>query len=138
MARFRPEYVAQLMADAGLGVIGSTIFVHSMPAECKKGYLVIEAPGGAPIDQELQGWERHGFQVVARAGSYGEVTEMGDGLVTKIPFKARRPVSGPSPMPTVTVDHIKATHQPMIYPRPDGKGLIEASVNFTYAALISR
>lgn len=68
------EAIAAILEDAGLGIMGSSIFVHNIPASATNGILIRQLRGGAIIDPELPGWRRWTFMMIVRA------TELNTGM----------------------------------------------------------
>jgi hypothetical protein len=56
--------IATYLQAQGLGVQGTSLFVHEMPADCRQGILLIGP--GAPIDHYLPGYITAAFRLVAR------------------------------------------------------------------------
>lgn len=58
--------VSDLIQAAGLGALGSDVFIGTIPAEVKGGVMLREPLNGAIIDDGLQGFFNTEFQVIVR------------------------------------------------------------------------
>lgn len=118
------EALIATIKDAGLGVIGTTLFQSHMPAECKAGILVL-ARVPIMIDP-YTGLRKGPFQVIVRAPKITEAHQKAT-LVMKALMTEGTQKGG------VTFKFIKPEHEPLVFPRTEGSQF-EASVNYNFAA----
>jgi hypothetical protein len=58
--------VADLIQSAGLGTLGTDVFIGTIPAEVKSAVMLREPLNGAIIDDGLRGFFNTEFQVIVR------------------------------------------------------------------------
>ncbi len=117
------DAISFMIRDAGLGVIGKTLFHSHMPAEIKTGTLVMTR---VPIEIDpYTGLRKGPFQVVCRdktiVGAHTQARSILKALTTEgiklygVDFK-----------------FIKAANEPLVFPRTEG-AQFEAAVNYNFA-----
>lgn len=112
--------MAELLQEAGLGTIGTNIFMYRMPNTVTSGLLLLDRMPGDTIDHELRGMRRGGFQVVARGQTYDETLIRATLPILSIESKV---IKG------LDVKYIRPRSEPFAYPATDGEN-IEYSLNF--------
>jgi len=132
----RSDLIAKLLQDNGAGKIGSTIFLHFMPVECKKGVLIKEPLAGMQTNNELPGFYKTRFQIIVRAPTQTE----GDALVKIIQkailMKQERSFYEPgSNAFAMKVLHCLPDSLPIRFPRLEGNE-IEWSLNYQISFVI--
>lgn len=112
--------VAQQLEDAGIGVMGKTIFINMIPAEAPKGILLRNDLRGTAINYELPGFFKAGFQLIARAASYTE----GEALIKDAILALT--VKFPQQIGNQRFAYMRPRTQPVVYPLSKGS-LLEFS-----------
>lgn len=123
------ELLAQVLEDAGLGTIGTDIFVHRMDAECPRGIMLRDPLDGTPVDPNLPGYYRSKLQAIVRATAQADGDTLSKQVGRALKMFNRRftdPVSGEL---LLKINHIYPSQLPITYPRMEGQG-IEWSLNF--------
>ena len=59
--------IAKKLETDGLGVMGQTLFIGMIPADCLSGLLLRDKLTGTKIDHELPGYYKTSFQLIARS-----------------------------------------------------------------------
>lgn len=93
--------IAEFIEGAGLGVMGETLFINTIPADAPKGVLLRNHLSGTKIDYELPGYYKTGFRVIVRARDYQE----GEALIEEV-------------CAALTVQHKRVGNMDVIYMRP--------------------
>jgi hypothetical protein len=130
------EQVAVMLQAASLGTIGTTIFVHRMPATLVSGLVVLSALGGVDIDYDgLPELRRENFQVIARHSTPNGAQALARRVSTALTLLAawRTVPAYGTAIPAARVLYIRPRHSPIVFPRSDAGDLYEASVNFDFA-----
>jgi len=125
------EILAQVLVDAGLGTIGTDIFVHRLGADCKQGIMLREPLAGIPVDQNLPDYYKHDIQMIVRASDQAAGDTLATNAMKALTFYNRifNDINGALVM---KVNHIYPKYLPVTYPRLDGQG-IEWSVDINTA-----
>ena len=118
------EALVAIIKDAGLGVVGSSLFQSHMPAECKAGALVLTRVG-IMVDP-YTGLRKGPFQVIVRAGTIVEAHTRASAIIKALTTEGTTKGG-------VTFKFIKPEHEPLVFPRTEGSQF-EASVNYNFAA----
>lgn len=117
------DSLAGKVEAAGLGVLGSSLFVHVMPDDCTAGIVLVGKPTGSPVDAEIPGYRPGaGFQAVVRHASYTDGFSLIRQVVSLLTTEK-------TTMAGMFVNYIRPRHEPVITPRSAGN-LLEFSVNF--------
>jgi len=129
------EQVAKMLADASLGTLGTTIFVHGMPPTIKTGLVVLSALSGNDIDYAgLPDLRREGFQVIARDTGAPAAMALAVQASNALTLPASwRQLPAFDSIPAAWVLYIRPRHSPFVFPRSDVGDVYEASVNFDFA-----
>lgn len=123
----RLDLLAQVLADANIGTIGTDIFVYRMDADCKQGIMLRAPLDGVPVDVNLPEYYKHSLQIVVRAAD--QLT--GDDLMKRTIAALtmyKRIFNDTDGNLLMQVNHLVARTLPRVYPRLDGQG-IEWSVD---------
>jgi minor capsid protein len=122
------EYLAQVLQDAGLGTIGTDIFVDYMPAEVTKGVVLKNPLAGTPVDPNLPDYYRTRLQAIVRAPTRDVGNELSDrvGKALKMFNRKFYDLNGKLAM---QINHIYPAQLPIVYPYTPGN-VIEWSLNF--------
>ena len=122
--------MATILAQAGLGEIGSTIFEHHMPADCRKGILVRAPLLGIKIDHYLPGYYRTMIQVIVRDVRHGagatKAQQVLDLLTIQKPTSYNDPADATNQ--ALQINQMLPETLPIVYPRSVGNGY-EFSIN---------
>lgn len=116
------QTLGALLQEAGLGVVGTSIFYHNMP-DATEAILFREPLDGIRIDHELPGRYRHALQVIVRGTGMGPVKAKCD-LVAAALTMGEREIAG------MSVTFIRLSRLPILYPRSEKGGAVEGSINF--------
>ncbi|HEV7286883.1 MAG TPA: minor capsid protein [Kaistia sp.] len=126
----RLEGLADRLQSAGLGTLGTDLFVYIMPDTVTEGVLLrttpadaAGAPIGATVDHELPGYRPGArMQLVVRAPTYPAGFDKARAATAAL--RVEKPVD-------ICGDHfnfIRDLHEPIVHPRADGS--LEFAVNF--------
>lgn len=118
------DALVQRIAEAGLGIPGRTLFHSHMPAEVKVGTLVM-ARVPVTIDP-YTGMRKGPFQVICRDLEIDLAHDRAS-LIIKAMVSEGVTVGG------VKFLFIKASNEPLVFPRTEG-AQFEAAVNYNFAA----
>jgi hypothetical protein len=111
---------------ANLGVEGESLFLHTMPADCRQGILLKMPLTGVVIDYELPGFFCTKVQAIVRAQSQVAGETLAKQVSAALEIRLRSTLAGP---PDMLVNWLRPLTLPIVYPRSDGNGL-EWSINF--------
>jgi hypothetical protein len=128
------DVIMKIISDAGLGVEGSTLFQHRMPAEKKTGILLRNPLDGIPINPELPDYVRGKLQVIVRNSDQGKGDQLSNKIM-KLLTIYNKDYSDADGHLLVSIKQMYPSTLPVVYPRSDGNG-IEWSINFDYSAVI--
>ena len=118
------QELANYLSDGGIVTQGKDLFIHNMPAKVDSGVLLRGKLTGTPINHELPGYRRTGFQAVIRHTDYKEGFELAETVSSELTFKGGDTVLG-----SIVVKHILPKHEPVVFPVSEGD-FLEFSVNF--------
>ena len=118
------DSLAQKISDDGLATPGVNLFIHKMPSKVESGILLLNKLSGTPIDFELPGYRRTGFQVIVRHTDYTAGIELMENVVSSLTIKGGETLLG-----DMHVKHILPKHEPVVFPVSEGD-FLEISVNF--------
>jgi hypothetical protein len=130
------EQITVMLATAGVGVPGQSLFAHRMPASVLRGLVVLPALVGGEIDYAgLPELRREAFQVIARDPAPGAARTLAARAMTALTLRPawRLVPAFDLETPAVWVLYIRPRHGPIVFPRSDGGDIYEASVNFDCA-----
>lgn len=119
----RLEPLAQILADAGVGVIGATIFVYHMPENVTDGVLLRQPLQGTEIDYELPGYVKTDFQLIVRSSTYADGFDLVERATQALTFEHVTTLADRQ------INYQRPRTEPIVYPRSDAN-VIEMSVNF--------
>lgn len=98
-----------ILAEKKLGVVGESLFVHSMPLQARKAIMLRQNLTGTPIDHELPGFYKSSFQVIVRTSGYKEgetfakqvmdALTLSEAQIGDMYVRYCRPVATPVPFP---------------------------------------
>ena len=125
------ELIAKKIEAAGLGQIGKSIFIDSMPAEVKRGILIKSPIAGVKIDHELPGWYKPRLQIIVRSQTHLDGSTLSNAISNLFMTKQETIWRDDSNNPVFLIKHILPESLPIVYPRSDGNGL-EFSINFDF------
>lgn len=114
--------LAQRLHGLGIGTMGQTLFIRSMPATVTTGILLLSDLSGTQLDYELPGFKRTGFQVIVRHTDYAQGVAL-MGQVTAALTLLKTTVGD------FYVHWIRPKHEAVVFPTSEGD-LLEISVNF--------
>lgn len=114
--------LAQKMEVDGLGILGETIFINMIPAECKQGILLRNPLRGTKIDYELPGYYKAKFQLIVRSQSYDQGDELINAAFTSLTLSDV--VVG-----TMAVQFMRPLTKPVVFPLSKGN-LLEFAADF--------
>lgn len=118
------DALAQILIDEGIATAGVDLFIHKMPSNIKVGVLLLNKLSGTPIDFELPGYRRTGFQVIVRHTDYAQGIMLANNVSTALTFKGVESTLG-----DMLIKHILPKHEPVVFPVSEGD-FLEISVNF--------
>jgi hypothetical protein len=55
-----------MIVNAGLGVLGTSLFIDHMPETCEVGVMIRNPLQGNPINHYIPGYEKWQFQIIVR------------------------------------------------------------------------
>jgi hypothetical protein len=119
--------VANLLAQANMGTLGSDIFVFNAPDKVRNCLLVLDSLDGIERNEDLPGYKKANFSVIVRNVDYQSAVTIANQVVSVLDL-SRLSVDG------VLVQRMRATHDPIPFPVPDSD-VIEVSVNL-WAAFV--
>lgn len=128
------EQIATVLAQASLGQIGKSIFVHRMPGEISSGLVVLNQLSGYSIDWELPGFKIGKFQVIARHTSVPQGLSLARGAMAALTWQEPRMLPAQAGLNDILVRRVLPMHDPITYPRSDGD-MVEHSINFEFVAV---
>ncbi|MBO6507507.1 MAG: hypothetical protein JJ979_03310 [Roseibium sp.] len=112
-----------MLAEAGLGIVGKTLFAAEMPAECDRGVLVRYPLDGVAIDPELPGYHRFDLEVIVRAKTVEDGDMLANQVMSVFHFDERKDVVDlGSGTVKFTINYMKPRTLPRIFPRMEGNG----------------
>lgn len=123
----RMDLLAQVLQDAGLGVIGDDIFIHRMNAEVSQGIMLKMPIAGIPTMPELPGYFKTDFQIIVRAADQLTGDDLAARATAALTFYSRDLTNDDGSF-AMQVKQLYPIKLPIIYPRSPGYGT-EWSVN---------
>lgn len=126
----RTDIIESLLADAGVGIPGQTLFIHQIPATMREGVMIKLPLEGFPVNGYLPGYFKGSFQVIVRAVTNAEgeakCREVCKALVTA---RTKDYFDSPGQL-AMRIDQLLLDRLPIRYPRQESNA-IEWSINFT-------
>jgi hypothetical protein len=125
------EALAQMIAVAGYGVEGQSLFVYQIPANCSIGIVVRAPVEGVPYNGYIPGYLVGSYQVIVRDVDFEDGSRRADQIMSLLTFSNR---DFDLVEKQVHVNHsIPRTH-PIVYPRMDNNQM-EWSITFDLNAV---
>jgi hypothetical protein len=115
--------LAQLLANAGLGAFGESVFVGQMPSSAARAVMIRAPLKGVPVNHYLPGFYHGSFQLIARASTYDD----GSALISQAIAALRIPAE--TMVGTMKVNYCRPMTLPVAFPLSTAN-LIEFSTNF--------
>lgn len=115
------DVAAEVLAEAKIGVPGSSLFVYHAPENVKKCVLVTNLLNGTERDENLPGYKKTQFEVIVRHTEYQSALSIAKKVVAALDFH-RKTVNG------IYVQRMRPTHDPIPYPIADSD-VLEVAVN---------
>ena len=126
------EYFSKDLADNGFGVLGETIFLYSMPPECRKGIMLNTDRSGVKYDWNLPHFFKCYLQVIDRAQNHADGELLAKQVSDYLQSSSERIYINTLGQPEMIVKFLLPQNLPIRYPRLDGNG-IEWSINLETA-----
>lgn len=82
--------LAELLDSAGVGVLGSSVFINMMPMETTKGVLLRPPSTGTPINYELPGFYKTRFQAIVRAPKFQDGQDLSAQVMAALTLKEKQ------------------------------------------------
>jgi hypothetical protein len=124
----RLELLAQVLQDAGIGMIGTDIYVHSMPADVETGVMLRNPLAGTKVDPGLPGYYRSRLQAIVRAQAHADGDQLAD-RVAKALEMGKRLFNDTDGKLLMQVNYIYLDQLPIVYPWTPAN-VLEWSLNF--------
>jgi hypothetical protein len=126
----RLDILAQVLVDAGLGTIGTDIFMHRMDANAVRGILLRNPIDGVAVDPTLPKYYKSALQAIVREETQAAGDAKAAAIIAALTFYNREFRAPTAPFALIMqVKQLYPTKLPIIYPRSVGRG-IEWSCNF--------
>lgn len=122
------EFLAQVLVDADIGTLGTDIFVHYMPGECRRGVLLKNPLAGTNVDPGLPGYYRTKMQAIVRAETQADGEDLAKKVGKALKMFNRKFLNVDGSL-AMQVNHIYPAQQPIVYPYTPGQ-TIEWSLNY--------
>lgn len=106
------EAIAARLEAQSLGVRGTSIYIHFMPADAT-GILLRDPTSGTKIDYELPGYRKTSFQLIVRNKAFVEGK-------TLINAAAAALTLGEALLPNMAIKYMRPTHEPISFPLSAG------------------
>ena len=126
------DAMANHLQAAGQGVIGTTLFVHRMPAELKQGLVIINNFGGARVDPYIPNYRRCRFRLIARGTSPSDAINRLNAVLPTIDAIRGQVVDN-----AIEVKLLTRENDPVAFPASLGSNVLESTIalNAVYALL---
>ena len=122
------EAIATVIVEQGLGVLGSTLFLHHMPETCQQGVLLRLSLEGVETDNYKPGFYKTWYQVIVRDTTYASGEAKAQALFSGLEFY-NRSFTDTLGRPTIKILQSYNRNLPVPFPRsPDN--LLEWSIRF--------
>lgn len=128
------EFLAKDLQDAGLGTIGTDIFIHQIDENVVKGIVLRLPIAGIPTDYNLPGFYHATIQVIARSALQVEGDAMAASIKRALTSLQRRVYLNPDDSFAMQLNQMYLEKLPIVYPRSTGYSK-EWSLNF-YACFV--
>ena len=133
----RMEPLINYLEQAGVGIPGETLFMHSMPPDIGFGVMLLPSLAGSPISFETLEFRKDvGFQAIVRSPTYARGIVLAQKVFDVLTITKRTlfPAIPEQNIPAMLVSYIRPQQDPQPYPRLEDNSL-EVSTNFfmTYA-----
>ncbi|EAQ4532544.1 hypothetical protein H9T76_003518 [Salmonella enterica] len=122
------EAFASLMQKAKIGVVGTDIFCHYMPASVKSGVLLINPNTGMSIDHELKGFYHDSFTIIVRNSTITRAVSKANKIMEMFPVEEKI-------ADNVYFRLIRPMSMPITYPKNEG-ALIESGIPVEFAGYL--
>jgi hypothetical protein len=116
------ELLAQVLQTAGLGTIGTDIFVHHMEGDDVNAIMLRTPLDGIPIDPNLPDYYHHDIYLTVRAPDYVTGDAKVKAAVAALTISKRSFVNG-SGVLLMHINEMIARTLPRNYPRLDSEGI---------------
>lgn len=115
------EPIAAMLEAAGIGTVGTDIFVNMAPP-VNPGILLRQYFGGTRLYPELPGYRKTTFMLIARAADYTEGWELCERAVAALTISTEQIAQG------VKWKYMRPETEPFVYPASPG-AMLEFQVN---------
>lgn len=122
------ELLAKVLQDAGIGTIGTDIFVHAMPAEVKQGVMLRNPLAGTKVDANLPDYYRTTLQAIVRDTGHAAGDVKAKTVAAALKMFNRKFFDDGGGL-VMKVNHIFPEQLPIVYPHTPSNS-IEWSLNF--------
>lgn len=112
-------YAAEKIQADGLGEIGVDLYVGTMPADVKRCAMLRDPLMGAAIDEEMEGFTKHQFQIIVRdidpAAAWDRAKALGDALKVEnvtgngVVIRKMHPLTLPATYPQMDSDEMETS-----------------------------
>ncbi len=114
---------SNLLDDAEVGAIGSSIFEHEMPSSIERGVLIRATKDGIVVDPEIPDYYDFNLEVIVRAMTL----EDGEGLLSTVQStltsdKEKIVSTSSDRQPIAKLNFMKPRKFPIVSSRPEGAG----------------
>lgn len=126
------DCISTLIVEAGLGVVGQTLFQDLMPDTVSRGVLLKSTVGGDRVDRYMPGYFRTArLQIIVRAADIEDGNTLSMAVMKAVTFRAQPPRTflDSTGATLMTLNHAYPDALPSKYPRMPG-GEYEWSTNF--------
>jgi hypothetical protein len=131
------EPFANLIVQAGLGVMGQSLFLHYMPPSIDSAIVILPSLAGSAISYEMPGWRKDaGFQVIVRDPLVAKGEPLARQIMAALTITKQTllPSYGPG-MPALLLAYCRPMQDPIVFARQKS-GSWEVSVNYRAAYAI--
>jgi len=116
------EPLAEYLESEGIAKAGKDLFAYYMPDSVSEGILLISSLEGTPIDTELPGYRKTGFQVIIRHDDHVKGRALADQVSSALTMSN-------TTLTDMYVNYIRPRHEPVVFPSSEGD-FLEFSVNY--------
>jgi hypothetical protein len=114
---------SNLLADANVGVIESSIFEHEMPSTTEQGVLIRATKDGIQVDPEIPDYYDFYLEIIVRAPTLEDGEQLSEAVqTTLISDKEQTITIEPEGQPIAKLNFVRPRKFPIVSSRTEGSG----------------
>lgn len=129
------EEFVNLLAAAGIGIPGQSLFAVEMPGEVKQGVLLRYPLDGVPVDPYIPGHYNFDLEAIVRAESFNDGESLASLLMSVMTTNREVDIRDTDGNVKMVIRFVQPRTLPRVFPRMEGNGR-EWSISFATSVVL--